>query len=458
MADRARNFKAMRDDRVLAMASREFGRSFANADDARKALSALPIDRQRALKKPVSPNLKAIQQAHQMTQAGQESRYVNRMTAAGSAKSPEQLVAEFNAKRMETAKPTVSSKRGKALLKEGVVTRADIKGASSWADVERLAGQGRNNAAYDRGMTPRMPAAQWDPVARGMSKTNQTMLQLEREIASLNAAPAAAGQSAVMSGVKTVGRYASSGLLAISVGAAAVQGFQQARDHGDSVGVSAVKGALNAAPAAFVAGAPYIEKGASAFAEGAFAVSRHLWDQAGLFDFVVLDAAFGKAALATGAAGMLSKGVALTAKIASKAALPAALAVGAVMGAAKDENRLRGAARGIVSTFDPTALVMNKGLAERGFNAVFGEQDRPISAQPRLNRDNPDAGSYKGRGYLNSAAQRRAEAPASPSAPALKLAAGPVLRSDGQTEAYTRINKRSGKAISVSAYTTPLRT
>lgn len=116
-------------------------------------------------------NVQAITQAQQMSQAGREARYVNRMTAAGSGKSPAELVAEFRAKTAPRAspaqmaagmdqilsdvrkgKPRVGSAEAKALLKEGVVTRADIKAAKTWTEVERLAAQGRTAMSRDRGL------------------------------------------------------------------------------------------------------------------------------------------------------------------------------------------------------------------------------------------------------------------------------------------------------------------
>lgn len=217
------------------------------------------------------------------------------------------------------------------------------------------------------------------------------------------------------------------GLLGVGVGAAAVQGYMAARDRGDDVGTAAAKGALNAAPQAFVAAAPQIQRGAATFAEGAFALSKHLADQTGLMDFVFLDAMFAKGAMATGALGLAAKGVEKVAKVAGRFALPASLAVGAAMGAMKDENVIRGAGRGMVSALDPTALFMKKGVAERLYDSAFGEGDRPIGQQPVMNRENPRTDTHRGSGAI----KRHSSLPA----PQHFAAANEAFRSKQQADA-----------------------
>ena len=209
-----------------------------------------------------------------------------------------------------------------------------------------------------------------------------------------------------------MGKAITPALLGVSVGAAAVQGYHRSRDHGDSVGVAAAKGAVSALPAAFVAAAPQIERGAAKFAATAFGIGDHIVRESGMFDFV-LGWPLLKLGGASVLAGGVAKGIEKAAKFAGKAALPAAIGVGALTGAMRDENRLRGAARGAVSALDPTALFMNKGLAERGFNAAFGEQDRPQSQQPILNRQNPGTDDYRGKGGLTRHSETRLSTPKS---------------------------------------------
>jgi hypothetical protein len=204
------------------------------------------------------------------------------------------------------------------------------------------------------------------------------------------------------------------GLLGVGVGVAAVQGYRQARDDGSSVAGAAVKGAVHALPQAAVAFAPQVEKGGQFLKEvgygGAKAIFENYTIGTNIADGLLLDGAIGSTGIASGAVGMLGSAVEKFGKVAGKYALPAALAMGAVTGAMKDENRLRGAGRGMISALDPTGIFMKKGLAERGYDAVFGEQDRPQSQQPRLNRNNPNTDFGSGKGSINVGRHNRADA------------------------------------------------
>lgn len=206
------------------------------------------------------------------------------------------------------------------------------------------------------------------------------------------------------------------GMVGVGVGAAAVQGYLQARDSGDNVGVAAVKGAMSAAPQAFVAFAPQMEKAGQFLKEVGYGTGKAVLDNydigTNIMDGMLLDRQIAKTGLVAGMVGVGGSVIEKAAKVAGKFALPASLAVGGVIGAMKDENRLRGAGRGMVSALDPTALFMKKGLAERGFNAVFGEQDRPIGQQPRMNQHNPATDDYRGKGGLTRHSEARLSAPA----------------------------------------------
>lgn len=195
------------------------------------------------------------------------------------------------------------------------------------------------------------------------------------------------------------------GMLGIGVGAAAVQGYMQARDSGDSVGTAAAKGALSAVPQALVAGAPYVQKAGTFMKEAGFGVGKAVLDN---YDFgtyaadrLIFDGAIAGTGVAGGIMGTAGKAIETFGKVAGKFAIPASLAMGAAVGALKDENRLRGAGRGMVSALDPTALFMKKGIAERLYDSAFGEGDRPIGQQPVMNRDNPHTDTHRGKGGIN---------------------------------------------------------
>lgn len=213
--------------------------------------------------------------------------------------------------------------------------------------------------------------------------------------------------------VRDVRSMAIKGTLAVGVGAAAVQGYMRARDHGDSIGVAAAKGALEAAPQAFVAAAPQIEKAGQFMKEVGYGTAKTIAKHYDLgtwaVDHVTTGGALMKSGFAAGAVGVAGSALEKTARFAGKFALPAALGVGAVMGAMRDENHIRGAARGAISALDPTALFMKRGLLERGFNAAFGEESRPGYAQPTLNRANPATDTHEGKGGISK--QSRLSAP-----------------------------------------------
>lgn len=60
----------------------------------------------------------------------------------------------------------------------------------------------------------------------------------------------------------------------------------------------------------------------------------------------------------------------------------------------------------------------------------------------------------QGKAYLNDAAQKKAEASPPPSS-GLRTAGSLPPRTDGETDAYTRVDKRTGKTVQVKAYATP---
>lgn len=74
---RPRNWKAMREDRVLAMAQNRFGRMFASKDAAIAALAKLPAKEQRSLKKV------AVSVAQKAAQSSAARSLVSGMSAAG---------------------------------------------------------------------------------------------------------------------------------------------------------------------------------------------------------------------------------------------------------------------------------------------------------------------------------------------------------------------------------------
>ncbi|MGE0022101.1 MAG: hypothetical protein AB7S70_00530 [Hyphomicrobium sp.] len=94
---RPRNWKAMRADRVLAMAENRFGRRFASKEAAIAALDALPVREQRGMKKV------EVSKAERARRQGASDRMIKGMGANPMASMVDDLAARFT----ETmAKPT----------------------------------------------------------------------------------------------------------------------------------------------------------------------------------------------------------------------------------------------------------------------------------------------------------------------------------------------------------------
>lgn len=76
-----------------------------------------------------------------------------------------------------------------------------------------------------------------------------------------------------------------------------------------------------------------------------------------------------------GGAGVALKLAGGALKVASKVAAPAMAAYGAYKGAQGDRNKVRGAVRGVVSTFDMSSIWKDKGYGERAVDKVAGKPD-----------------------------------------------------------------------------------
>ncbi len=235
------------------------------------------------------------------------------------------------------------------------------------------------------------PMTTWDAVAGNTSTARRT-------------APAPSWTGAIEPQVSRSTRFmgaASSALPWVGVAAAAAQGVRRGIERGDSVPKTIARGVVDAAPAAFVAGHKQVAAVARGVATTAIGVAEAAMEHTGVVDIALLDMMFAKAAGASVLVAGAAKGVEKLANLAGKAVIPASIGVGALMGAMKDENRLRGAARGAATALDPTAIFMRRGLMQRGFDAVFGEADRPKSA---IGFDNKDIDTHQGKGAIQ---QRR---------------------------------------------------
>lgn len=218
--------------------------------------------------------------------------------------------------------------------------------------------------------------------ARG---TNDAHMGTTSHAAPPPASPPSAPKEPMLSRLSSAYGKAQTGLTLMAAGAQGAHAFSEDRAAGGSVAHAAYEGMKAAAPSAAIAGAQPLAHGLHAFGDGALALSGELMKQTGLADMVFLDLAIAKGAVVTGAAGVAAKGAGTLLSAAGKVALPAAAAVGAFQGAREDQNRLRGAGRGVVRSLDPTGIVTGltghgAGLGERIYDAAFGKAQARFKA------------------------------------------------------------------------------
>lgn len=183
-ARKPRNFTAMREDRVRAMASSAFGREFSSKKTAIEALATLSVDRQHALRKPASPG--------RAVKASSPARSFEHMKRGGMAPapSPDKLIAASPAavQRLATATtgiPARSKAQALALLAKYGST-----------DISKAAGSaiGRGYTRKQAGPTkPELRKAYRDKFGFP-ARSDYTAKQLKNVLGVKPAAPAAAAQ------------------------------------------------------------------------------------------------------------------------------------------------------------------------------------------------------------------------------------------------------------------------
>lgn len=278
---------------------------------------------------------------------------------------------------------------------------------------DRTTWRGRLNTDYMRNNGGRMPPA-------GMS----------------NAQIMAANQAAARRSPISPAR-ASAALLPAMAVIQAGGAYNAARAAGKGRGAAAGEAAMTAAPTAALAATPALASERFARAGKAVTnVGKGLFAAGG--DGLLLAASGGASALpgaAVTGTGLAMRGLNMAAKVVGKVALPAALAYGGTMGAMKDGNRVRGAARGALEMMDPTELFMERGIAERAFDAIFGRAKPAGQMQAAMAANKtpavgsmarPTGGSPVGspKAYLNDGAKAKAaKAPATQKASKVRGAA-----------------------------------
>jgi hypothetical protein len=119
---RPRNWKAMRADRVLAMAENRFGRRFASAEAAIAELSKLPVREQRAMKKV------NVSKAERARRSGVSDRMIQGMSGANVGTAP-------SAAQSASRKLIVGMSKSRSALALAAVVGAGIVAASTGSQV-----------------------------------------------------------------------------------------------------------------------------------------------------------------------------------------------------------------------------------------------------------------------------------------------------------------------------------
>lgn len=168
----------------------------------------------------------------------------------------------------------------------------------------------------------------------------------------------------------------------VIAGTAARQGFERAAARGASPIEAAAAGVRDAAVPLAFASAPLVARVAGAGSERAIAAAKVAINGHAAANSAVLRAGLTAVANSANEVGAVLRGVQAVARFAPLVGVT----LGAVRGARDDDNRLRGALRGAATSYDPTAIVMGRGVVERGFDAMFGRSVQ--SSQRAALRDN----------------------------------------------------------------------
>ncbi len=170
-------------------------------------------------------------------------------------------------------------------------------------------------------------------------------------------------------------------LATVGVGVAAMRAYREVKEKGGTLENAVRSGVAAAAVPAAIAASPVVAKVGEGLRYGGFATARAGMEMLGSAGGQI-DNVFGlglgmKMIVGGGAVGGLGAGLEVVGKVTSKVVLPAAAAFGAYQGVSEDSNKIRGAARGGLRSLDPTAIMMKRGVVERGFDAAFGKPSAP---------------------------------------------------------------------------------
>lgn len=348
-----RAFGAMRDDRVRDMARRTFGREFGSKAEAVKALSGLPVEQQHALKKrgdPSRPVRGRSNWAPAEMRGGIGVPTAAKMQAASTATLQRYLRATTGIEAKSRAQSlTLLSKFGPT-----EVGRAAAKAYAGHA--HDVGGRWRDSDLKDipAKPVPRAPA----PPAPSLS------------------ARLASGTARTFGAIRSADRLGNW----VLAGTAARQGYERARGEGRSQRDAALAGARDAALPLALASSRMIASATGAAADRVIAAAKSAQAGEAASKSPLVKAALTRIAGAGNEVGAVLNGVRAVARFAPVIGL----GIATVKGAGDDERWYRGAARGLVTAYDPSAILMGRGVVERGFDRLFGRSKASLQREASI--------------------------------------------------------------------------
>lgn len=233
--------------------------------------------------------------------------------------------------------------------------------------------------------------------ARELRSTDDKVRRMVQRAAKASTRPLVQAAAKVSAQPKQIGTFAAVRQInrkvnVVQVGVAFRKGFHEANDKGSSTTESVISGAKEAFVPALMAAAPTIvmlaDKGGHLAAGATVKAARAMQHTRSEYVKAVIS---GGVAV-TGATHLTMA----AAKVAAKFAAPVSAAWGGYQGAKRDENVIRGFGRGALSSVDPTAAFMDRGVIERGYDRLFGkapEVKKSASTFKRTYASGPKAGT-----------------------------------------------------------------
>lgn len=373
--DKPRSFAAMREDRLLDMAARRFGKAYTSKAAAIRDLSALPIAEQHKLPKRSDPSRKPRPAPYNNVQVldamrGGVARAPHPLKLANAVYDKPHQVMRLA--RASTNIKVTSPTQALALLAKFGST--DMKRSANAAYSELAHQTGGRPPAWPKDAPmavayapPPKPAAAAAAKPRRAATPPQPKGPLKRDLlkqyeryTGVPGSPRATNAWLAQESAAAKSRYnanrVAAGFQVTALATAAVGTYRRKRNEQIAAGGKA-DDTIDRIKAA----------GSAAYATAPGLALTSLQGTANHLSHKFISLPFG---LSIG--NPISGPMALVTKAAGRAVLPALAAWSMHHAAKEDSSALRGAGRGLVRAIDPTSIFMGKGLAERAYDRALG--------------------------------------------------------------------------------------